>query len=110
MPVGFGMMLIAVGLPCVDFAGEDLLVGDAAIQTLGRENAEFGFRHVEPAAVFGRVMPFEALDEPARLGGGESLVERGRFMGVEIVLHQHDFRRVGTMRVGILSSRESDGF
>jgi hypothetical protein len=27
-------MLVAVVLPCVDFAGEDLLVGDAAIQKL----------------------------------------------------------------------------
>ena len=75
MPVGFGVMLVAVVLPCGDFVGEDLLVGDAAIQTLRRENAEFGFGHVEPTAVLGRVMPFEALDEPARLGGGEGFVE-----------------------------------
>ena len=56
------MVLVSVVLPCVDFAGEDFLVGDAAVQTLGRENAELGFGHVEPAAVLGRVMPFEALD------------------------------------------------
>ena len=35
------MVLVAVVLPCGDFVGEDLLVGDAAIQTLRRENAEF---------------------------------------------------------------------
>jgi hypothetical protein len=35
-------------LPCVDFMGEDFLVGDAAIQTLRREHAEFRFGHVEP--------------------------------------------------------------
>ena len=50
--------------------------------------------------MLGRVVPFEALDEAARLGGGEGLVERSRFVGVEIVLHQHDFRCVGEARVG----------
>jgi addiction module HigA family antidote len=35
MPIGFGVMGVAISLPCGDFAGQDLLVGDAAIQTLG---------------------------------------------------------------------------
>ena len=84
MPVGLGVVLVSVVLPCVDFAGEDFLVGDAPVQTLGRENAELGFGHVEPAAVLGRVMPFEALDEPAGLRSGEGFVERGwRGCGLE---------------------------
>ena len=99
MPVGLGVVLVAVVLPCVDFVGEDFLVGDAAIQTLGREHTEFGFGHVEPTAVLGRVVPFETLDEPARLGGGKGFVERGGLVGVEIVLHQRDLRRVGKMHV-----------
>jgi len=99
LPVCLGVVLVAVVLPCVDIVGEDLLVGDAAIQTLRREHAEFGFGHIEPAAVLGRVVPFEALDEPACLGGGEGFVERGGLVGVEIVLHQHDLRRVGKMHV-----------
>ena len=37
LPVGFGVVLVAVVLPCGDFVGEDLLVSDAAIQTLRRE-------------------------------------------------------------------------
>ena len=94
------MVLVAVVLPCGDFVGEDLFVGDAAIQTLRRKHAEFGFGHVEPTAVLGRVMPFEALDEPARLGRGKGLIERGWLVGIEIILHQHDFHRVGKMRVG----------
>ena len=71
------MALVAVVLPCGDFAGEDLLVGGAAIQTLRGENAEFGFGQIEPTAVLGRVVPFEALDEPARPGRGKGLIERG---------------------------------
>ena len=62
MPVGLGMVLVSVVLPCVDFAGEDFLVGDAAVQTLGSENAEFGFGHVEPTAVLGRVVPLCAAE------------------------------------------------
>src|SRR5215471_20163035 len=72
LPVGLGVVLVAVVLPCIDFVSEDLLVGDAAIQTLRREHAEFGFGHIEPTAVLGRVVPFEPLDEPARLGGGKA--------------------------------------
>ena len=60
MPVGLGMVLVSVVLPCVDFASEDFLVGDAAVQTLG--NAELGFGHIEPAAVLGRVMPLCAAE------------------------------------------------
>ena len=100
MPVGFGVVLVAVVLPCGDFVGEDVLVGDAAMETLRRQNGEFGFSHVEPTAVLGRVMPFEAFDEPARLGRWKGLIERGWLVGVEIILQQHDFRRVRKMRVG----------
>ena len=91
MPVGFGVVVVAVVLPCGDFVGEDLLVGDAAIETLRREHAEFGFGHVEPTAVLRRVMPFEALDEPARPGRGKGLIERGWLVGVEIILHGNLF-------------------
>jgi hypothetical protein len=38
-------------------------------------------------------------DEPARLSGGEGFVKRGGLVRVEIVLHQHDFRRAGKMHV-----------
>ena len=99
MPVGFGVVLVAVVLPCSDFVGEDLLVSDAAIQTLRRENAEFGFK-VEPTAVLGGVMPFEPIDEPAGLGRWKGLIERGWLVDVEIILHQHDFGRVGEYAVG----------
>ena len=57
MPVCFGVVLVAVVLPCADLVGENFLIVDAAIQTLGREHAEFGFGQVEPATVLGRIMP-----------------------------------------------------
>jgi hypothetical protein len=51
-----------------------LLVWDAAIETLNRQNAEFGFSHIPPTAVFGRVAPLEALDQPACLSCGKGFV------------------------------------
>jgi hypothetical protein len=42
---------------------------------------------------------------PVRLGGGEGFVERGGLVGVEIVLHQHDLRRVGKMHVRQIPER-----
>src|ERR1700746_484223 len=85
LPVGFGVMGIAASLPCGDLVDEDLLVGDAAVETLRGENGEFGFRHIEPTAVLWRVMPFEPLDEPSCFVWWKSLVERCVFMGVEIM-------------------------
>ena len=35
LPVGFGVMDVAMFLPCGNFVGQGLFVGDAAIQTLG---------------------------------------------------------------------------
>src|SRR5450755_3368176 len=86
LPVGFGVMGIATSLPCGDLVDEDLLVGYPAVETLRRENGEFGFRHIEPTAVLWRVMPFEPLDETSCLVWRKSLVQRCGFMGVEIVL------------------------
>ena len=72
-PIGLGVLPVAVSLPCGDFLVQDLLVGDAAVETLGGQNAEFGFRHVQPTAVFWCVVPLEPFDEPTCLGGGERL-------------------------------------
>jgi hypothetical protein len=62
-------MSIAVVFPGGDFVDEGLFVGDAAIETLSGEDAEFGFRQIKPTAVLGRVVPLEALDLPSCFGG-----------------------------------------
>ena len=75
LPIGFDVLFVAAVLPGGDFLGQGLLVRDTSIETLTRQHAELGLGHVQPTAVFGRIVPFEPLDEAARLGGGESLVE-----------------------------------
>ena len=58
-------MGIAVALPGGDLLDEGLLVGDAAIEALGRKDAKLGFRQIEPTAVLRCVVPFEPLDQPS---------------------------------------------
>ena len=99
MPVGLGVMFVAVSFPGGDFRDQLWFVGDAAIQALGRQDGEFGFGHVEPASVFGRVTPLEALNQPTCLLGRKGFVERCWFMGIEIVLHENDLRRIGIVPV-----------
>jgi hypothetical protein len=41
LPVCLGVMSIALMFPCGDFVDQGLFVGDAAIETLSGENAEF---------------------------------------------------------------------
>jgi len=69
------LVVVAAVLPGGDFLDQGVLVGDAPIETLRRQDAELGFSHVQPTAVFGRIVPLEPLHEPACLGGGEGFVE-----------------------------------
>ena len=75
LPVCLGVIGIAVVFPCGDLFDESLFIGDAAIETLSGEDAKFGFGEVEPTAVLGRVMPFEALDQPSCFGGCKGFVK-----------------------------------
>ena len=98
LPIGFGMMLISIGLPSGDLSFESWLVGNTTIQALVGQDGEFGFGQVEPASVFGRVMPLETLGEAASFLGREGRVERGRRMGAQVVLNQYSLFGVGKMR------------
>jgi hypothetical protein len=65
LPVALGVMIVAMVPPGSNLSFEYLLVGNAAAQALARQNAEFGFGHVEPTSMFGRVVPFESFHEAA---------------------------------------------
>ena len=75
LPVGLGVVGISVVFPGGDFGDEGLLVGDAAVEALGRQDAEFRLRQVEPTAVLWSVVPFEALDQPPGFSGRKGFVE-----------------------------------
>jgi hypothetical protein len=46
LPVGLGVVGIAVVLPGGDFIDEGLFVGHAAVEALRRQDAELGLRHL----------------------------------------------------------------
>ena len=98
LPICFGVVFVSIGFPRGDLLDERGSVRNSAGEALRRENAEFGFGEVEPAAVCWRIMSFEPLSEPARRGGRKSLVERSWFMRVEVVLHEDDLLRLGKVR------------
>ena len=54
------MIGIAVVLPGGDFLDQGLLIGNPAIEALGRQHAEFGLRQIKPTAMLWSVVPFEA--------------------------------------------------
>ena len=84
------MGFVSLADPGVDLGDDCLFVGDAPVETLRGEDAEFGFGQVQPGTVFRRVMPFETFDQPPGLGGGKGLVERCGDVGVEIILDEDD--------------------
>ena len=51
LPVGLCVVGIALALPGGDFVDEGLFIGNAAVEALGRQDAEFGLRQIEPTAV-----------------------------------------------------------
>ena len=68
-----------------------MLLIDSAIQTLTAQDAQFGFGHVQPTAVFGCVVNLQSLREGSRGRGIERLVQTPGGVCIQIVHHQHDF-------------------
>ena len=91
MPIRFSIVGIAVCTPRIDFVREHGGVGDAAGEALAGENCEFSLGQIEPAAVLGRIVSFEPLDDAARLGWLEGFIERCRRVSIQVVLNQQDF-------------------
>ena len=100
VPVGPGMLGVAVRFPGGDFVNQRRFVGNAAVEALRAQNAEFGFGEVEPTAVLGSVVPFEALRQAAGFGGRKGLVKRSRAVDIEIVLDENDLRGAGKVMIG----------
>ena len=48
VPVGLCVVFVSVGDPGCDFAGDGRLVGNAAVEALRGQDAEFGLGEVEP--------------------------------------------------------------
>ena len=75
MPIGLGVVGIAVVLPCGDFLDEGLFIGNPTVEAQGGEDAEFGLCQIKPTAVLWSVVPFKTLDQSPGFGGGKGFVE-----------------------------------
>ena len=71
--------------------GEFFERGNAPVQALAGDGRAFEFDHVELGRVFRRVVDLEARGQRASLGRGQVLVKGGIGVGIEAVLHEHDF-------------------
>lgn len=50
LPIGFGVVFVAICLPGSDFVCKFLSMSDASVETLLREDAEFRFGHIHAIA------------------------------------------------------------
>jgi hypothetical protein len=66
----FACLLLRLFLPCGDLLAQGLLVCDAAIEALGRKQAELGLSHVEPTAVLGPDLTVTLVANSPRHGHG----------------------------------------
>ena len=74
-PIRLGLTAIASAQPSLDLPFQSLPVFDASVEALGDQNRQLGFGHVQPASMFGRVVPFETLNQAACLSGGKRFIE-----------------------------------
>ena len=54
---------VQFNFPSTNFTGADCLAGQPAIQTLFSQNRDFNFSHVQPAAMFQRIVILQFLGE-----------------------------------------------
>ena len=81
LPIGLGVVGISIIFLSCDFVDEGLFVRDAAIEALGRKDAD-GLRHIEPTSVLRRIVPFEPFGQPPCFGGRKNFIERSSGVGV----------------------------
>src|SRR5205807_10007392 len=88
-PVDFREGLVSLFFPSGDLLRQERLAFKASVQALTREDTQLRLRHVQPTAVFGRVVALK----PRRQGEGgrgiECFIQAGDAMRVEVVHHQH---------------------
>ena len=99
LPVCFGVLGVSICRPRINLGLQRIFVWNASSQTLAREDAEFTLSDVEPRSMFWSVVPFEPLRDAPRFVRRESLVQRCRFMGVQIILQEIDLFGIRKMDV-----------
>src|SRR5712691_1934578 len=98
-PLDLNAMSIASLLPRVENSLDTLHRGKALRQALTSQHREFDLRHIEPTAMFRRVVKLEATSDPTRFLWLKRLVKRTKGRGIQIVQHDSDLFGVGKMHI-----------
>ena len=88
LPVDGGPSPIALRYQGIDFPLQSRRVRGPLLEATAGQYAELDLRHVQPTPVLGRIVKLQPPGNPPGLGCRESLVQRRRAMGVQIVQHQ----------------------
>jgi hypothetical protein len=89
--MGLGVLLVPLGVPCLDLVEEGGLRRDTAPKALPTQMAAFHLGHVEPTAGLGSRMDFSFIRDSFRLRRIKSFIQRGFGVGSEMVHHQANF-------------------
>src|SRR5205823_79747 len=98
-PMNASSLCMAFAFPCGDLGGPLVLVLPPAMQALAIHHATFRLRHVQPTAVFGRVMTLALVQEASRLLWRKRFIQARAIIRVQIVLDQTHFLRLRIIRV-----------
>ena len=82
-------------LPGINFGLQKFSTGNASIQALAGEDANFDLGHIQPARMLGCVMELHAAQEFLGSARSQHIVEALSEVGIEIVQHQVNSTRLG---------------
>src|SRR5258708_25864565 len=90
---------IAIGLQGSNTLVQVLHACHPTRQTASRKDTDLDLRHVQPTAMFGRVMKLDSLQDPPRLGWREGFIQGSGRMRVEVILHDANVFHVRIDRI-----------
>src|SRR5215216_8160826 len=76
---------VALTLPGRDLGASGDEVRQPSVEALAGQDGQFTFRHVQPAAVFGRVVKLQLASQASRLVRREGSVQRCGGVDIEVV-------------------------
>jgi hypothetical protein len=103
--MGLGVLLVPLGVPCLDLVEEGGLRRNTAPKALSTQMAEFNLRHVEPTAVFRSIMDLSFLRDSLRLRRLKSFIKSGFGVGIEMVHSQANFFYMRIMLINKFSEK-----
>nr|WP_041946197.1 hypothetical protein [Variovorax paradoxus] len=88
LPLDGSAQRVSICLPGIDFASQELLAGEVAVQALAREDADLDFCHVEPTCVLGRVVKAHPAQQRVGRAHSQHIVEAFPEVNVQVVQHE----------------------